>query len=275
MSEINERHILTSILTKTLGKTEDEVLEILYEKDDDGELVLNESADGIIIDMDASRVKKIREEIGQNNEKKFNDFAKKTKSEVLTKLEKELKDQYGVDSDKTGVDLIAEIVEASKDGGTDITEESLKTNPIFIKLEKGIRDEYQEKYDELNVEFENYKGVVAKEKRMSAIRSKAMTVLTDLNPVLSENQSVANNQVADFMARLDGYEYDIVDDVIIVMSDGERIEDGHGHPLSFDSFIKGEAEKRFDFAEQGDRRSAGNHNSGGDRGGKIKITKTE
>lgn len=270
---MEEKQVMINILTKYFNKTEEEIKELIYEEDENGEVAIKENAADALIQLDTNRIERIRKEIGEKTKNKFDDFAKKTKREVLTSLESELKEQYGVESDKTGAELIADIVEKHK-GSVDITEETIKTNPIFLKLEKATKERYETELSEVKTEFEQFKENVERSKKMNAVRGRARNIFLSLNPALSENKERAEIQINDFLEKLDNYDYELIDDTIIVKRNGERIEDGHSNPVAFDKFITGEAEKRFDFLEQERRDAPGNKNTPGGAG-KKKISKEE
>ena len=270
---MDEQNVMLSVLTKYFGKTEDEVKALMYEEGEDGNLVLKEGVSDTLINMDAERIKRIREEERKAIKPKFDDFAKKTKREVMTQIEKEVKEKYGLDTDKTGIELIEELTQHVSKGG-DITEDTLKTHPLFIKLEKNIHNEWEEKLKGVQGEFETFKESVERNKKIGDIKSKAKAEFLALKPVLSDDPAKAERQTQTFLSLLERYDYIVDGDTIIVKNGEGRLEDSHGNPVAFDSFVKAKAEELYDFAVQDAKGSPGNKTPVG-VGGKRKITKDE
>jgi hypothetical protein len=96
-------------------------------------------------------------------------------------------------------------------------------------------------------------------------------VVAAANPILSDNQTVAENRKRDFLAKFSQYEYNLTDDnKIIVSKDGKRLEDEHMNHKPFEAFVMELAGMNFDFQAQGDKGNAGN--KPGDNGGVIVLT---
>jgi hypothetical protein len=270
---MNEKEVMLNAFSKYFNKTDEELTEMLYEKTDDGTEVLKDGVVDQLIALDTNRVERLRKEATEGATRKFDDFAKKSKKEVMEKFEKDIKEQYGLESDKTGIELVNEL--AAKFGKTgNLTEDSIKTNPIFIKLESEWKENATKSQAQLQKEFDEFKYGVERNGQLNTIKSVVETEFLKLNPVLSENPVIAKNQTQEFLNRFQKYEYIINDGNIMVKNGDGRLEDGHGNPISFDAFVKSEAEKLYDFKVQDPRGSAGN-TTGGGTPGKITMTKKE
>ena len=269
---MDEQEVMLNAFSKYFNKTDDELLEMLYDKGEDDALVLKEGVADMLIDLDTKRIERIRKEASESATKKFDDFAKKTKKDVMTKLESELKQKYGVESDKTGVELVEEIT-ASLSVGGGITEDNIKTNPIYLKLEREIKEGFKGELEEKERVFNEFKDNVERNAKLGDVKKKAREVFLGLSPVLSVDAAKAERQTQEFLNRLNGHDFIIDGDTIMIKRGDGRLEDGHGNPVSFESFVKGEAEQLYDFNVQKQRTSPGNmHGSGGS---KLKITKVE
>jgi len=269
---MDEQEVMLNAFSKYFNKTDDELLEMLYDKGEDDALVLKEGVADMLIDLDTKRIERIRKEASESATKKFDDFAKKTKKDVMTKLESELKQKYGVESDKTGVELVEEIT-ASLSVGGGITEDNIKTNPIYLKLEREIKEGFKGELEEKERVFNEFKDNVERNAKLGDVKKKAREVFLGLSPVLSVDAAKAERQTQEFLNRLNGHDFIIDGDTIMIKRGDGRLEDGHGNPVSFESFVKGEAEQLYDFNVQTPRTSPGNIHSSG--GSKLKITKAE
>lgn len=269
---MNEQEVMLSVLTKYFSKTEDEIKELMY-TEEDGNFVLKEGASDMLIGMDEKRINRIKDEIGASATKKFDDGYKKAQKEVLTKFEADLKAKFGLETDKAGLDLIDELTASISKGG-DLTEDTIKTNPLYLKLEGQTKKAFEEKIEELRGEFDGYKASVEMNKAMSGVKALARQEFLSLNPVLSEDAGKAERQVAIFLQGLSGYEYIADGDTYVIKNGETRLEDAHGNPVPFANFIKNKAEETFDFKVQEQRRSPGNEGSGSGSV-KKKITRDE
>lgn len=196
----------------------------------------------------------------------FQDGYKKAKAEVLAAFEKEVREKFGLDEDETkdltGLELIAKVieVEAPEAGKKSITDDTIKKHPLYLKLEKDtkkalndVKTEWEKKLADKDKEF-------GKAQVFSSVKGKALEIFTGLNPVLSTNAKVANNQQADFLRTLEGYTYEAQADGSFLIMDGDkRLEDGHGNPITLDELVKQKAGDRFDF-----KANNGGENPGGD-----------
>ena len=270
---MDEQEVMLNAFSKLFNKSDEELTEMLWDKGADDVLVLKEGVADMLIDLDAKRIERIRTEASEGGKKLFDDGYKKATKEVLSRQEKELKEKYGVESDKTGVELIEEIT-ASLSVGGEITEDNIKTNPIYLRLEREIKEGFKGELEEKDKAFNEFKSNAERNAQLGNVKKKAREVFLGLSPVLSEDGAKAERQTQRFLSILDGHDFIIDGETIMIKSGDGRLEDGHGNAVSFDAFIKGEAEQLYDFNVQTPRDSAGNtHGAAG--GSKLKITKTE
>ena len=269
----DEKSILLNVASKYFNKTDEELVEMIYEKDEEGNLTVKEDAADILIGLDEKRVQRIKEEANGQATKKFDEGYKKAQKEVLTKFEKDLREKFGLESDKNGLDLIDEIVSTASKGG-DITEETLKTHPLYLKLEGKQKQAFDEKYESLKSEYEGFKTDIERKRAMQGVKAKAKESFLSLNPVLSEDKAKADKQIDLFLRGLDEYGYVVDGDTFIVTKGDDRLEDAHGNPIKIEDFVADRAKEYFDFKQQTDRQSPGNRSDVGGSA-KKKITKEE
>lgn len=209
--------------------------------------------------LDAERIRNIKESHKTELTTKYDDGYSKGKAETLSKFEKQIKETYGVDADLKGIDLIKEIV--SKNANVEIDEEKLKLHPRFIELERKLENDYMPKaeYDKVKAEYDEFKNTIEKTKVHSTIKDDALKVFRSLKPVLSKDATRALNQENDFVNKLLAYEYEIQEGgAHIIKNNGKRLETANGYAVQFADFIKSEASKYFDFEVQGGKGNAGN-----------------
>ncbi|RKX64674.1 MAG: hypothetical protein DRP42_05990 [Tenericutes bacterium] len=273
---MTEQELLMGVLTKSFNKTEDELAEIMYDKGEDDKLVMKEDALEALLAIDETRIKRIREDVSGDATKKFDDGYKKAQKEVLTKFEKDLKTKFGIESDKSGLELVAEWGESLNKGDGTITLEKIKTHPEFLKLEKEWNETHKEELGTLKTEFDEFKGGVERNKVMSKVRGMAEQEFLKLNPVLSDDAAKAKRQTELFLNKFDSFNYEFQDDGSVVIKDGDkRLEDSHGNRIGFGSFVKTEADKLYDFTVQEKKEGAGNETGGGTGASKAMLSREE
>ncbi len=210
--------------------------------------------------LDADRIKGIKDNLKEEITKKHDEGYSKGKVESLSKFEKQLREEYKIETaDLKGVDLIKEIV--SKNAKVEIDEEKLKLHPRYLELERKLTNDYLPKaeYDKLKAEYDEFKTTLEKTKTYSVIKDDAIKAFRELKPVLSKDATRALNQENDFITKLLAYEYEIQENgAHIIKKDGKRLETANGYAVTFADFIKSEASKYFDFEVQDDKGNAGN-----------------
>jgi hypothetical protein len=215
---------------------------------------------------DADRVTKLASD-------KTNQYNRGLK-EGAEKLEKILREKYEVESDLIGEELFDFIIEAKLEGAKTSSEDIMK-HPDVVKLinrhGKEIKDLKKTHADELKAKDDaiNYSAF------MADINSLALKEFHGLNPILSEDPVKAKNQESLFLEKVAKVKYRKDGDVPIVLkSDGTNMTDEHGHPVSFQDFVKATAETIFDFKVAEGRSSPGNGDSDRGKGTQSKKVRT-
>ena len=255
--------IITGLLSKAYNYDNGKIAELFK----DGETELSEQQQteilNKILEIDAQRVENIKKSVDKKDA--FQDGFKKAKSEVLTDFEKGLKEKFGIESDKTGLELIEEVVSKKSEGGQggDVTEDAIKRSKVFQDMESNlkkqvttVKTEYETKINEIQ---DGYKA----EKTFSNVSQKALQIFNGLNPILPQNKTVADNQVKFFVNTLKDFKFDVQDERIVVMDkDGKVIEDGHGNSRSFEDIVKETASGLFEFKANNGGSGSGNGGQG-------------
>lgn len=265
--------LLESLVGKTLNLPKEKLAEILYEPDG-----TTPKADAIdkLVEIDALRIKSLKDSHKDELTRMHDDGYSKAKGESLAKWEKQIKEEFGIQSDAKGADLVKELI--SKGAKIELDEEKIKLHPKYIELEKKLNNEYISKadYDRVSKEFEDFKEKNRTEQIGSVIKKDAILAFRSLKPVLSKDPAKALNQEADFASKLLSFEYDLQEDGNhIIKVNGRRLENTSGYPVSFADFVKSEASKYYDFEQQDSRANAGNNNSGGNNGTSMIMPQTE
>ena len=254
--------IITGLLSKAYNFDNGKIAELFK----DGETELSEQQQteilNKILEIDAQRVENIKKSVDKKDA--FQDGFKKAKSEVLTDFEKGLKEKFGVESDKTGLELVEELVSKKSEGGQgDLTEDVIKRSKVFQDMESNlkkqvttVKTEYETKINEIQ---DGYKA----EKTFSNVSQKALQIFNGLNPILPQNKTVADNQVKFFVNTLKDFKFDVQDERIVVMDkDGKVLEDGHGNSRSFEDIVKETASGLFEFKANNGGSGSGNGGQG-------------
>ena len=255
--------IITGLLSKAYNFDNGKIAELFK----DGETELSEDQQKEILqkllDEDAKRVEAIKKSV--DTKPAFQDGFKKAQGEILTKFEKDLKEKFGLESDKMGLELVEELVSKKSEGGQggDLTEDAIKRSKVFQDMESNlkkqvttVKTEYETKINEIQ---DGYKA----EQTFSNVSQKALQIFNGLNPILPQNKTVADNQVKFFVNTLKDFKFDVQDERIVVMDkDGKVIEDGHGNSRSFEDIVKETASGLFEFKANNGGSGSGNGGQG-------------
>ena len=255
--------IITGLLSKAYNFDNGKIAELFK----DGETELSEEQQKEILqkllDEDAKRVEAIKKSV--DTKPAFQDGFKKAQGEILTKFEKDLKEKFGLESDKMGLELVEELVSKKSEGGQsgELTEDAIKRSKVFQDMESNlkkqittVKTEYETKINEIQ---DGYKA----EKTFSNVSQKALQIFNGLNPILPQNKTVADNQVKFFVNTLKDFKFDVQDERIVVMDkDGKVLEDGHGNSRSFEDIVKETASGLFEFKANNGGSGSGNGGQG-------------
>lgn len=200
-----------------------------------------------------------------------NGYKKGTK-EVKFAFEKDIKEKFGITSDKKGLELVEELVQtktAGKDSPESITEDVVKKHPVYLNLENRLKTEKADVEKEWKAKLAETEKTYAKKETFKTVSEKALAEFEALKPILSEKPEIAAKQKARIIRELEGKDFQVDENGILVLGeDGKRKEDGHGNALKFGSFVKSIADDLgFEFKVADDRDSAGGDNNKQDKTG--------
>jgi hypothetical protein len=207
--------------------------------------------------------------------------------EALAKIERQVKEKYGVESTKVGIELIDEVITervngVSKGDPAKMTEEQLLKLPAVA----AINDKLVKATNELAsittkaTELEQFKTQAEQREFQSTIVTEALSKFKALNPALPDDAEKAEKQTRLFQkAILDGkYKVEEVDGKKVIFpvdNEGNYITNSHKARITFDDHVKGVTEEYFGITQQGKKSGAGNdNNQGGGQGagGASKFT---
>lgn len=261
--------IITGLLSKAYNYDNGKIAELFK----DGEELSEEKQTEIlnsILEADRVRVENIKKTV--ETKEVFQDGYKKAQSEVLTAFEKGLKEKFGIESSKMGVDLVEEIVtsKSSSGKGGNLDEDAIKRSKIYQDLEnakkvetEALKTDYEKKIEEINNGYQY-------EKTFSDVQKQALQIFNGMEPVLPTIKSVADNQVNNFISSLKSFKFDKQGDRIVVMdAEGKVVEDGHGNSKSFEDIVKENASGLFEFRKNNGGSGSGNREPEGGNGGKY------
>lgn len=260
MSKTINAEAFEAFVVKALKLTTEEVAS-LY--NDAGEL----TDFSLLETKDADRIKKL----SSDKDSQY----KRGLKEGASKLEKELKEKYEVESELIGVELFDHIVETKV---TDIEKadptEVLK-HPEVIKLlsekDKALKLKDKEKDEALTA----IRAEIENENLFKQVESSALAEFDNLNPILPGDAKKAAALKAILIADLKKNKYQKDgDNFLVLKEDGTPLQDDHGYNVPFKDHVKVYADRYFDFKKAEDRNSSGNNNQGGGSGGsKVRMPK--
>ena len=263
---MNYEKILKGVLSRAYKMDDGKIAEILKNGEE------NANEDEILsslLSADTERVAQLKKQNADNKESFQQGYAK-AKKEERQLFEKEIKEALEIESDTTGIDLITEIItERTKDAGKkgELTDDDVKKHPVYLNTEKSFKKQIADQKTEYENKLTELQTKAQRESTFSVVKENANAILDGLNPILSKNPKVAGTIRNQFLAELQGYDFEKqADGTWLVTKDGKVLEDGHGHSKSFEDIIKATAENYFDFQENNGGGNAGNQNDGGSGG---------
>ena len=254
--------IITGLLSKAYNFDNGKIAELFK----DGETELSEQQQKEILNKlleeDAKRVEAIKKSV--DTKPAFQDGFKKAKSEVFKDFEKELKEKFGLESDKMGLELVEELVSKKSEGGQgDLTEDVIKRSKVFQDMESNLKKQIKQTETDYQAKINEIQDGYKAEQTFSNVSQKALQIFNGLNPILPQNKTVADNQVKIFVNTLKDFKFDVQDERIVVMNkDGKVLEDGHGNSRSFEDIVKETASGLFEFKANNGGSGSGNGGQG-------------
>lgn len=275
MSYTALRQTLVDTLRTTNQLEEDDIATFLPEKEDEfKESDFKEK----FLELDRSRIETIKE----RGSDKFEQGIKKGTKKALDSLEKDIRDEFGIDDDELrGLDLVKKVAELnskkSKADPSKLSADELKSHPEIIKLLNEKEKSFKTREQELKEDFDKQLNGFKKEQTFGNVSKKALAIFESMNPVLSKDPEKAANQKNILLNDLKGINFQEDGDQFIPLdADGKRMEDPHGNGINFEKLVKSRAEKYYDFqkADPRDTPPAGG-SDGGDGGSRVPKNEQE
>lgn len=236
------KKFLVGLLGSTLKMPEDEVASLLNEdeklKDALEADTIKDTALDVVSKKNADHIAALKAKEQENWDNKHG----KLKKEILNSYEKEIREEYGIDSDAKGKELIKKIVELNKGDGS-IDEAKVKAHPVYqqlIEFNKGevqkVKDAEKKKYDQKVLELQRVEI-------NSQVRGKFDPVIDSLKPKFEEDQTIARNQRDRIHNEaLGAFDWSIVEGanepIPLKKGTTERATDPHGHDLDVKSVLQ-------------------------------------
>lgn len=228
-----------------------------------------------LTEKDAARVAGIN----AKGKEQFDNGYKKAEKEILTKMEKELKEKYKLTaSDKQGLELIEEIVETTKPapGKTkEITDDDVMKHPKYKELQLKAEADLKKTKEELEGKLTETQTAQKKRETFEKVKTQALAQLDSMHPIFSSDPVKAANQKAIFLRELESFEYDVKEDgSITVLKDNKIYKNAHENIVSFKDLAKEIADKYYDYKKAEDRGAPPPPGDGGaGSGAKVDVKK--
>lgn len=247
--------------TKLLNLTEDEVKQRYFDEND----AVKENAADEVLGAISKKIADAKTESQQNFDKGF----QKAEAKYKSAAEKAFAEKTGIEltEGRTLDEMIEEYAERNRKKS--LTDADIKTHPLYRDLEKSTVK--VDEYNKLKSEHEQFIANFQRKSLLDQVKPKVWGIVSSMNPILEQNPKVADTRKNMFLSAFDAYDYQIDGDEVIVMKDGNRIEDQFKNPLKFDEFVKSHAADYFEFNKQDPKGGAGNGNGGGNNGSGFDI----
>lgn len=263
---MTHKEILDSLLAKIYGQNETEINALLYKE---GTEELNETALEGVLSLDVERVKKLKPNTKE--------IAAKAKADAIDEFTKTIKSTFEVESDKSGVELINDILLSKATvPEAKLTEEAIKKSKPYIELVEKANAEKIALQQEFDNNLNGFKSEIVKKETFNTVEKTGLSIFDSLKPILPEDASKAAIQKQRlFIDELAKHNYRQEDGKIVLLdADGNYKQDAHGNRILFETFAKEIITQNFDLAKAEHRESAGNDGTQGkaDAGAKLNYT---
>ena len=175
----------------------------------------------------------------------YSDGHKAAKKEVLETLESDLKTKFGVtDSNKKGIALIEQIVEASKGKGGDagaIDDDAVKKHPLYLQLEKDSQKALSDAKTEADTKLKELTTGLTLKEATKKLVDEGLVEFDNLAPILGDSDTAKAKRRAQFAKALEQsikLELTETGDTLLIGENGKRLEDKHGNRQTVKDLVK-------------------------------------
>lgn len=258
---MDEKTLVLGLLTKTLNKSDEELADLLYQKADDGSETLKDESLDVVLDLIEKKISKVK---GAVDEKKLRDEGySRAKKEVMTNFENEIKEHYELETEKTGTELIEDLVNKFKVDDSKLTPDKIKLSDTYRARERELRKEIKDLQSQFESEKETILSDFKKKETWSNVSREIGKRLDEVNPVLPKNPKAASNLKELFINSFADYEWQVDSEgKPFPTKEGKRVEDNLGNEIDFDVLISGRIPEYFDIQVQDKKGGAGNTGGG-------------
>lgn len=241
MEKLNKA--LLYALTKAVGKTDDEILNLVQTKNESGEPTLKDNADELLLSIITDKLKAVK----GNPDEVWDKAWKKAQKETLEKAEKLLKETAGIDLDgETFDEKVSKFVDytnqkASKNKGA-INDDDVKKHPLFLSLEQKATkfDEVLKEKETIKAEFDTFKNNISRESKINKVNSIIETEVEKLNLNLDKDPLIRKNQVELLSKQVVSIadDWEESENNFFPIKDGKRIENAQFTPKTVADLTK-------------------------------------
>ena len=245
------KQLLKDYLTKTLGKTDEEVSEILFKKSDDGTLTedLSETA---LEDLAEAHAEHLSAAPSDLLKAEFNKGHQAGKFEALSKEEEFIKKAYGLEGKGKLRDLIAEA--ASK--ASTLTEDKVLTHPAVVSRLAEKDAQIETIIAEKDTAIQEATTKADRQARFAKVAPSLDAALIAAGVSLESLKPAAK---AAYLAQFEGKDFELTETgTYIKNADGTLQKDKHANPVKLEAFVASTAADWFPIEKQPGRQMPGN-----------------
>lgn len=245
------KQLMVDFLSKTLGKSNEEINGLLFQKADDGALTdeLSETAFQSLTELHAAHLASIRDDAGQDQ---YNEGHKAGKFEALNKAEEEIRKAYGLEGKGKLKELITEAVSKA----STLTEDKVQTHPLYVAAFQKWEEEKAALIEEKEKTVSEIKAQVERQQRFSQVAPTIDEALLKAGVSADFLKPAAKKA---FLSQFEGKDFEVTETGTYIKGpDGKLMKDALGHPLKLETFVSQAAPEWFPIEKQPGRQSPGN-----------------
>ena len=238
-------------LSKTLGKTNEELTALLFQKADDGMLTDQISNDALsqLESLHQMHLQSLQEDAGKDQ---YNEGHQKGKFEALSKEEEWLKKSFNLQGKGKLRDLIAEAIQAS----ANLTEDKVQTHPLHVNAKTAWEEERAQLIEAHQSQLSEATTKVERQMRFNQVSPVIDDALLKAGVPQDFLKPAAKRA---FLSQFEGKDFEVTDTGIYIKNpDGKLEKDAHGHPVKLDSYVSRVASEWFPIEKQPTRQAPGN-----------------
>lgn len=248
------KQILLDYLTKTLGKSNEEVAAILYKKADDGTLT-DQPSESALHDLEELHAQHLEAAPADKLTAEYNRGHQAGTFDAKSKIQHLIK-KYGVEG-KTAEEAITKLAAKPVEDAT--TEDKVKTHPIHLNRVSELEAEIERVKTEGEARLQEVESRTARNEQWAAEDPKFDVWLADIGAVLPTNPTAAATLKRIFKEQVKQFNLDPQETgTYLKKADGTLEKDKHGNPVKLEAYVKSKAPEYFDIQKQPARESPGN-----------------